>query len=149
MNPQLRTYRCPNCSEMVNERMTTCKYCQVALDPAVGLMLAERQDKANQAYSDASYLRNAAVGMFVFLAVSRVFGLAYFGFIATFVVSLVLFIRWQVKFSNLLTNDTDYASAKRSRNFSLLLILLAIPAGIIFGPLLDVIVAFIEELSAA
>ncbi len=139
MYPQPRTYRCPNCNEMVNESMSACRYCQVALDPAVGLMLAERQDKANEAYSDASYLRNAAVGMFVFLAVSRVFGLAYFGFVATFVISVVLLVRWQVKFSNLLTNDSDYINAKRSRNFSVLMIILAIPAGIIFGPLLAVI----------
>ena len=54
-----RTFPCPNCNEIINDSMTECRYCSVAIDPGVAQMVADRQEKANQAYSDASYLRTA------------------------------------------------------------------------------------------
>ncbi len=75
-------------------------------------MMAERQHQANAAYSDASYLRNAAVAMFVFLALGLFLTIGYFAFVMGFVITAFLFFRWQLKFGNLLTNDPDYAKAK-------------------------------------
>ena len=49
----------------------------------------------------------------------------------------MLLIRWQVKFSGLLTDDPDYQRAKRSRNIALILWLLAIPLGFLVGPFLS------------
>jgi hypothetical protein len=124
---------------MINDSMSNCKYCSVAIDPAIAAMIAERQEKVNQAYSDASYLRNAAAGMFVFLAVGLVLTIGYLGFVVTFLTTLALLIRWQVKFSDLLTNDLDYLKAKRSRNVATVLLIVAIPAGIVANPFADVI----------
>ena len=62
-----RTFRCPNCSEMINDSMTQCRYCSVPVDPGVAELIADRQEKANHAYSDASFLRTAAFAMYVFL----------------------------------------------------------------------------------
>ena len=134
-----RTFRCPNCNEMINDAMKECRYCSVPVDVGIASLLAERQEKANQAYSDGSYLRNAAVAMFVFFAVGLFFTFAYFAFVGAFIVVAVLLIRWQLRFSDLLTNDPDYQKARRSKNIALLLLIIALPLGLILNPFSDVI----------
>lgn len=131
-----RTFRCPNCNEMINESVTQCRYCSLTIDPGVAALIAGRQEKVNEAYSDASYLRRTAVAMFVFLGFSLVFTFAYWGFLITFWLGVVLLIRWQVKFSDLLTNDPDYPKAKRSKNISLLMLLAGLPLGLLANPFL-------------
>lgn len=120
-----RTFRCPNCSEMINDSMTQCRYCSVPVDPAVAALIADRQEKANHAYSDASFLRTAAFAMYAFLGLSWVaLPLLFFsGFLIIFVVVIVLLIRWQIRYANLITDDPDYKSARRSWWISLLLLL--------------------------
>jgi hypothetical protein len=122
---------------MINDSMTQCRYCNVPVDPGVAQMIAERQDKANQAYSDASYLRTAVVAMYVFMGLSFIplIPVVGWGFLVTFVVVLVLLIRWLVKFGRLVTNDADYLKARRSWRLSLVLWIVAIPIGFIIRPL--------------
>jgi len=138
-----RTFPCPNCKEIINDSMTTCRFCSVAIDPGIAAQVAEQQAKANQAYSDASFLRTAAVAMFVFLGLSFIplVPIVYWGFLATFLVTVVLLVRWQIRFASLNTSDPDYQKAKRSRNVALLLIILAIPLGFIIRPLLELLLA--------
>ena len=118
-----RTFRCPNCNEMINDSMTLCRYCNVPVDPGVAQLIAERQEKANQSYSDASFLRTAVIAMYVFLGLSYIpfVPLVGWGFLVTFVVVLVLLIRWQMRFGSLVTNDADYLKARRSWRLSLVL----------------------------
>ena len=135
-----RTFRCPNCNEMINESATKCRFCSLAIDPGVAELIAGRQEKVNEACSDASYLRRTAMAMYVFLGFALVFTFAYWGFLITFWTGLILMIRWQVKFGELITNDPDYAKARRSKTISLLLLLGGLPLGILANPLLaDVI----------
>lgn len=117
MRAYSRTFPCPNCNEIINEDATQCRFCSVAIDPGVAALIASRQAQVNQAYSDASYLRRAAVAMYVFLAVSTIFGWSYWAFAATFWIGVVLLIRWQFKFSNLITSDPDYEKARSPRTF--------------------------------
>ena len=56
-----RTFRCPSCNEMINESVRQCGYCSVAVDPGVAQLIADKQQKANQACSAASYLRTATI----------------------------------------------------------------------------------------
>jgi hypothetical protein len=123
---------------MINESMTQCRYCGVTLDPAIVAHIAETQAKANQAYSDASYLRTAAVVMLAFLGLSfiPIIPLVGWAFLVTFVVVLVLLIRWQIKFGNLNTSDPDYSRAKRFRTVALVLWFVAILVGFVVRPLL-------------
>lgn len=132
-----RTFRCLNCNEMINDSMTQCRYCNVPVDPVAARLIAERQEKANQAYSDASYLRTAVVAMYVFMGLSFIplIPLVGWGFLITFFVVLVLLIRWLVKFGRLVTNDADYLRARRSWRLSLVLWIVAIPIGFIIRPL--------------
>lgn len=138
-----RTFPCPNCKEIINDSMTTCRFCSTEIDPGIAAVVAEQQAKANQAYSDASFLRTAAVAMFVFLGLSMIpfLPVVYWGFLITFFVSVFLLIRWQIRFGSLNTSDSDYQKAKRSRNIAALLVLIALPIGFIIRPLLDLIIA--------
>jgi hypothetical protein len=111
-----RTFRCPNCNEMINDSMTQCRFCSVPVDAGVAQLIADRQEKANQAYSDASYLRTATIAMYVFFGLSMVplLGFASWAFLITVVVVIVLLIRWQIRYRALITDDADYKKARRS-----------------------------------
>ena len=133
-----RTFPCPYCNQIINESMTQCRYCSTTIDPVAARLIAERQEKANQAYSDASYLRTATIAMYVFMGISFIpfVPVVGWGFLATFVVVLVLLVRWLVRFGKLVTNDADYLRARRSWRLSLVLWIVAIPIGFIIRPLL-------------
>jgi hypothetical protein len=110
--------------------MQTCRHCSAPVDPQAAAAAADVQTRVNAACSDASFLRTAAAGMFVFLGLSLVPFISfvtYLGFIILFVAVMVMIIRWQLKFGKLQTADVDYKRAKRMRNVALLLWLLAIP----------------------
>lgn len=125
----LRTFPCPSCGEIINEKAEVCKFCSAPVDREAAVQAGELQSKVNQACSDASYLRTAAVVMFGFLAAGLLipfFAIAYWAFLVTFVVLLVLLVRWQTRFGRLQSNDPDYAKAKRSKNVGLALWLAAL-----------------------
>ena len=128
MLTQPQTFPCPNCNEIINDQMEKCRFCSVPIDKDAAVVAAELQSKVNQACSDASYLKTAAVAMFIFLGLSLVpfLPLVFWGFVLTFFIVLVMLVRWQIKFSGLQTNDPDYRQAKRSRNLALLLWLAAV-----------------------
>jgi hypothetical protein len=138
-----RTFPCPNCKEIINDSTTTCRFCSTEIDPGIAALVADQQAKANQACSDASFLRTTAAAMFVFLGLSMIpfLPFVYWGFLITFLVTAVLLIRWQIRFGTLNTSDPDYQKAKRSRNIAALLVLIAVPIGFIIRPLLDVIIS--------
>ena len=146
MFQQPRTFRCPNCNEMINEQMALCPFCSAPVDSTAAAAAAEIQQRVNQACNDASYARIAAVAMFVFLGLSFIpFAPTYWGFLVTFFAVIVMLVRWQVKFSRLNTIDPDYDRAKRTRNLTLVLWLAAIPAGFVIRPLIGVIIARLYE----
>jgi hypothetical protein len=91
---------------------------------------------------DASYLRIAAVAMWVFPGLSFIpmIPLVGWGFLGLFVAVVVMLIRWQVKFGRLQTKDPDYPKARGSKNLALMLWLAALPVGFVVRPLLDAIV---------
>lgn len=123
-----RTFPCPNCKEIINDSMTQCRFCSVPVDPNVAQLIADRQEKANHAYSDASYLRTAAIAMYAFLGLSFVpfLPLVSWGFFIIFIIVIVLLVRWQIRYSGLVTDDADFKSARRSWWISLVM-LLALP----------------------
>lgn len=132
-----RPFPCPGCTEIISGKMARCKYCHAPVDAGIAEMLAETQGKVNQACSDASYLKAAAVGMWVLLGLCFIPLLPLVGlcFELTFVVVLVLVIRWQLKFNDLNTSDADYAKATRAKNFASILWLAALLVGFFIMPL--------------
>jgi hypothetical protein len=141
MLAQPRTFRCPNCSEMITDAMNVCRFCAVPVDQGVAALVAERQQRANQACSDASFLQTTARAMFVFLVVSFIplIPFVYWGFFATFISLAVMLVRWQLKFGDLLTSDPDYQHAKRSWITVLGLWFVAMPVGFVIRPVFNLI----------
>ena len=130
MLSQPQTFPCPNCNEIINDTMERCPYCSTPVDREAAAAAAEVQSRVNRACSDASFMRTAAAAMFILLGLSLlpfISLITYLGSIITFLVVLVMIIRWQIKFGSVQTGDPDYKRAKRLKNISLLLWLLAIP----------------------
>lgn len=132
-----RTFPCPNCREIINDQMQVCRYCSVPVDPAIASQQAELQSKVNKACSDASFMRTVAAAMYVFLILSFMPFVPFvgWGFLFTFFLVLIMAVRWQLSFGGLVTGDTDYVKAKRSKNVALILWIVAIPLGFIVRPL--------------
>jgi len=143
MFAQPQTYPCPNCNEIINDTMGKCPHCSTLLDPRAAAAAGEIQSKVNQAVSDASYLRTAAVVMCVFLGLSFIplIPLVGWAFLFTFVAVLVMIIRWQVKFGGIKTDDPDYPRAKRNRNLALGLWLIALVALLVRQLLIEIILS--------
>ena len=143
MFAQPQTYPCPNCNEIINDAMEKCPYCSTPVNRQAAAAAAESQSKVNQACSDASYLRTAAFAMWVFLGLSFIPFIPIVGwaFLFSFVVVLVMIIRWQVKFSGLKTNDPDYPRAKRNRNLALALWLAALVGLVVRQVLIEIILS--------
>ena len=135
-----RTFRCPNCNEMINDSMVQCRFCSVPVDPNIAQLIADRQEKANSACSDASFLRTAAIAMYVFLGLSMIpfLPVVFFGFVITFVVVVVLLIRWYVRYATLISDDADYKKARRSWWISLAMVLV-LPLVFIIRSLIEVL----------
>jgi len=130
MLSQPQTFPCPSCKEIINDSMERCRYCSAPVDRQAAATAAEIQNRVNNACSDASFLRTAAAAMFGLLGLSFlpfISFVTYLGFIFTFLAVIVMFIRWQIRFGTLQTDDLDYQRAKRVKNVALLLWLLAIP----------------------
>jgi hypothetical protein len=142
MIPQPQTFPCPNCGEIINDTMEKCRYCSAPVDRQAAAAAAEAQSKVNQACSDASYLKTAALVMWAFLGLSFIpfIPLVGWGFLFTFIAVLVMIIRWQIKFGGVRTNDLDYPRAKRSKNLAAILWLAALVVGFVVRPLLYAIV---------
>jgi len=138
MLAQPQTFPCPNCKEIINDSMAQCRYCNAPVDPKAAAAAADLQSRVNQACSDASYLKTAALVMWAFLGLSFIpfVPLVSWAFLFTFLVVLVLIIRWQFKFGGIKTDDTDYPRARRSKNLALLLWLGALFLDFIIRPLL-------------
>ena len=138
MLTQPQTFACPNCKEIINDSMAHCRYCNAPVDPQAAAEAASVQARVNQACSDASYLKTAALVMWAFLGLSFIpfVPLVGWAFLFTFVAVLVLIVRWQLKFGRVKTDDPDYPRAKRSKNLAALLWLGAFFLDFIIRPLL-------------
>jgi len=143
MLSQPQTFPCPNCKEIINDSMARCRFCDAPVDPQAAASAAELQGRVNQACSDASYLKTAALVMWAFLGLSFVpfVPLVGWAFLFTFLAVLVLIIRWQLKFGRVKTDDPDYPRARRSKNLAALLWLGAFFLAFVIRPLLLVLSA--------
>ena len=130
------SFPCPNCREVINDRMKECRFCGTPVDPGIARQVGETQRLANRAFSDAGYVKNAAFLMWGLLGVSMVpfVPWVFWGFFITFLAVIGLTIRWYLKYGNLNTSDADYQSARNSVMLALVLWLVALPFGFIIRP---------------
>ena len=138
MFEQPSVFPCPNCNRMISADAEKCRHCEAPIDREAASAAAALQDKASSAYSDANFLKTAAVLMWIFLGLSFIpfVPLVGWGFLAVFVALLVMLIRWQVRFGSLPTKDADYGKAKSFRNLAAVLWIVALLVGFVGKPLL-------------
>ena len=81
--------------------------------------------------------------MYVFFGLSLVplLGFAFWAFLITFIVVIVLLVRWQIRYRSLITDDADYKKARRSWWISLVL-LLAVPVIFVVRLVIEVLLLF-------
>jgi hypothetical protein len=129
---------------MINDSMKECRYCSVPVDPGIAQLIAGKQAQANQACSDASYLRTTSIAMYVSMVLSLIpyIPLVSPAFVIIFVVAVVLLIRWQVKFGSLIISDQDYQAARRSWKISLVMVIAAVPLGFIVRPIVQAVLFY-------
>lgn len=110
-----RIFQCPNCGETIDTAAERCRFCSSPIDPAAAEMAANLMAKVNQACSDASYLKIAAVAMLAFIGMMFVpfLGLVGFGgyYFLMFAIP-VLVIRWWIKFGRIKSDDKEFGSGK-------------------------------------
>ena len=89
-----------------------------------------------------SYLRTAAIAMYVFLGLNLMplLPLVSWGFLITFFLVIILLVRWQIRYSGLITDDADFKSARRSWWISLAM-LLGVPVIFVIRTVIGVLLA--------
>jgi hypothetical protein len=97
--------------------MDKCRFCSSPVDHAAAEAAADIQDKANQAYNDASVIRNMAAVMWMFFLVRFIPFVGIVGWIGMFAMLgavPVKLILWWLKFGRIKTTDPDYKRAKKN-----------------------------------
>lgn len=112
---QSRVFQCPQCKQTIDTSALQCRFCSATIDPAEAELAATAMARLNQACSDASYLKSAAVAMLVFFLLNFVpilnlLGLCGFYFLL-FAIP-VWAIAWWVRFWNIKTEDADFRRAR-------------------------------------
>jgi len=118
MDAQIQVIRCPHCKEYINARSAECRFCHGYIDTLTAQTSAELQERVNDAYNKASWLRNGAGAYAIFVAIRLFVPFLALGsgvvLPIMFLALPVLLIRWRLRFGRLQTNDPDYPRAKRN-----------------------------------
>jgi hypothetical protein len=127
----LDVFECPKCKETIDTSAEVCRFCGAKVDHEKAQKSAHLLATVDQACSDGSYLRNAALIAFC-LPAGTVFGIlrsgriiVHVGFqnIVLGVCALVLVVsspfppwtlRWWTKYAGLPTDDEDFRGARRA-----------------------------------
>ncbi len=133
------SFPCPHCNEYINTSMERCRFCSQPIDREVAQQAAYVQEKVNQAYNQASYIRLMAGSMWIFFLLRFIVGILTWAFLFTFFAVPISVIIWHGKFGGIQSPDPDFARARRTKNIALLI---WAPMILLF-PLLVVLSAFL------
>jgi len=108
-------FECPNCKQTIDTSATQCRFCSALIDPVAAHAAAERMARINQACSDASFLRTAAISILVFIGVMFIPFMGLLGLVGYYFLLIAvpfLTIRWCIKFHGTRTDDPDFRHAR-------------------------------------
>ncbi len=108
-------FECPHCGQTIDVSSTQCRFCSTLIDPAAAQAAAAKMAKINQACSDASFLRTAAISILAFLAIMFIPFMGLLGFVGYYFLLVAvpfLTIRWWIKFYRIRTHDRDFRRAR-------------------------------------
>ncbi len=112
-----RVFECPQCKETIDAAEKQCRFCGAAIDAEAAEKAAAVMARVNQACSDASYLRVAAVATLVFLGLMFLPFFSWYGtwgFYILVVAVPVMAMRWWARFFRIETDDHDFIRARRT-----------------------------------
>ena len=124
MLEQPQSFRCLNCGEFINTAMEKCRFCHTPVDRGLAQQAAFVQERVNQAYNQASYIRITAGTMWLFFLlrlIPFIGGIMTWGLLITFFAVPISVIAWHAQYSGIQTTDPDYAQARRTKNVALLI----------------------------
>lgn len=125
----LGIFECPNCKQTIDASATQCRFCSATIDSGEAQRAAQEMAKINQACSDASYLRTAAISIFVFIGIMFIPFMSLLGVVGYYFLLVAvpfLSIRWWIKFHQIQADDSDFRRARKTVIIISVLILLPI-----------------------
>jgi hypothetical protein len=108
-------FQCPKCNETIDSSAEFCRFCGSTVDHEAAHRAAQLLAKINQACSDASYMKSAAltIGVFFLLRlVPFITMLGMVGFYGLLIVIPIWALRWWVKFGALVSHDAEFRRAR-------------------------------------
>ncbi|MFZ0338100.1 MAG: hypothetical protein WAL45_08725 [Terracidiphilus sp.] len=111
----LGIFECPVCKQTIDASAMQCRFCSSPVDPVAAQVAAEKMSKINQACSDASFLRTAAISVLAFFGIMFIPFMGLLGIVGYyFLLVAVPFLatRWWVRFSRVQSDDSDFQHAR-------------------------------------
>jgi len=147
---ELNIFECPNCKQTIDTSASVCRFCGAKVDHEAAQKAAHLLARVDQACSDASVLRNAAVVAFLL-----VLGIVYCLLRAARLVLLIGFqnevlgisilvlmlsapfpiwsLRWWTKFASITSDDEDFQDARVTvRSTGSTALIFAVASGALF-----------------
>lgn len=111
-----KTFRCPNCKELVNNTMTSCSHCSLELNEQTVSDSIATQERINSAYNSANNVRILAGAMwafffFSFLPFIGIIG--RLGFYMAFVGVPFWLVVWMIRFGNINKSEPNIDEARK------------------------------------
>jgi hypothetical protein len=111
----LGIFECPHCKQTIDASAAQCRFCSAPIDPEAAQVAAEKMAIINQACSDASFLRTAAISVLVFLGIMFlpfITLLGVCGYYFLLVAIPFLSIRWWIRNHAVQSDDPDFRRAR-------------------------------------
>jgi hypothetical protein len=108
-------FECPVCKQTIDASSEKCRYCSATVDPVAAQAASQKLSNINQACSDASFLRTAAISIFVFFGVMFIPFMGLLGLVGYYFLLIAvpfLAIRWWIRFHSIRTEDSDFKRAR-------------------------------------
>lgn len=112
---EIRTFPCPQCSEIISTGAASCSYCGAPIDAAAAIALANRQETRSKAFAGAHGLVITARTFPIFFALSF---LPFIGVVGELGVLVLLIrvpwegVRWYRRYSKLEDPHPDVQQAR-------------------------------------
>ncbi|HEY6322838.1 MAG TPA: hypothetical protein VJA16_14905 [Thermoanaerobaculia bacterium] len=118
-----RTFPCPNCREIIDTTMQSCKYCGATVDPGAAASAADLQARVQKACGNASSIRITAGATPLLLLLFFVLTLGAMNLANASILILVPIgaIRWHLLYGSLQSPDPDLPRARRAVRNSVLI----------------------------
>ena len=110
-------FECPHCHETIDSTADACRFCGTPIDHEQARKAAEVLAKVNQACSDASYMRTAALALPVFFVLRFLPFFSWAGLVGFVGLSFAIPIwafRWWYRFDGIETTDREFSRARRT-----------------------------------